>query len=179
MGCERLSDFVRPSFEAVGLANVTGDRSSQDRQHSDGVDIVHAIIDDHSRLAYAEIHSDERAATVAGFLQRALAFYSRHGIRQAADDRQCLGLHAQPRGAAPALTTITSATSPQSPTGRAPTARSNAYTRRWRANGSTLVYQSHHDRATALPALAQPLQHDAATRLTRRPTPDQPRSQRP
>ena len=41
---------------------VTGDRSSQDRQRRDGSDIVHAIVDDHSRLAYAEIHSDQKAA---------------------------------------------------------------------------------------------------------------------
>ena len=40
---------------------------------ADGVDVVHAIVDDHSRLAYAEIHTDERAATVAGFLERALS----------------------------------------------------------------------------------------------------------
>ena len=41
---------------------------------------MHAIVDDHSRLAYAEIHDDQQAATVAGFLERALAFYQGHGI---------------------------------------------------------------------------------------------------
>jgi len=59
---------------------VTGDRSSQDRRRRDGIDYVHAIVDDHSRLAYAEIQRDQRAATVAGFLERALAFYERHGV---------------------------------------------------------------------------------------------------
>jgi transposase InsO family protein len=59
---------------------VTGDRSSQNRRRHDGVDTVHAIIDDHSRLAYAEIHDDQRAATVVAFLERALAFYAGHGI---------------------------------------------------------------------------------------------------
>jgi len=59
---------------------VTGDRRSQDRHHRDGVDIVHAIVDDHSRLAYAEIHDDERASTAVGFLERALAFYAQQGI---------------------------------------------------------------------------------------------------
>jgi transposase InsO family protein len=71
------SEYVR--FQRPGH-RVTGDRRSQDRQHRDGVDIVHAIVDDHSRLAYAEIHSDERAATALAFLQRALTFYEQHGI---------------------------------------------------------------------------------------------------
>ena len=44
------------------------------------LDVVHAIVDDHSRLAYAEIHNDAKAATVVAFLERALDFYTRHGI---------------------------------------------------------------------------------------------------
>jgi transposase InsO family protein len=71
------SEYVR--FQRPGH-RVTGDRSSQDRQHRDGVDIVHAIVDDHTRLAYAEIHNDQRAATVVAFLERALAFYASHGV---------------------------------------------------------------------------------------------------
>ena len=45
-----------------------------------GYDYAHAIVDDHSRLAYVELHRDERAATVTGFLERALAFFAEHGI---------------------------------------------------------------------------------------------------
>jgi transposase InsO family protein len=71
------SEYVR--FQRPGH-RVTGDRSSQDRHHRDGVDMVHAIVDDHSRLAYAETHDDAKAITVAGFLERALAFYRGHGI---------------------------------------------------------------------------------------------------
>ncbi|GED09839.1 hypothetical protein CCE02nite_18380 [Cellulosimicrobium cellulans] len=37
-------------------------------------------IDDHSRLAYAEIHPDEKGTTCAGFLTRAAAFYATHSI---------------------------------------------------------------------------------------------------
>jgi transposase InsO family protein len=72
-----VSEYAR--FQRPGH-RLTGDRSSQDRQHRDGVDYVHAIIDDHSRLAYAEIHDDQKAPTVVGFLQRALVFYAQHGI---------------------------------------------------------------------------------------------------
>lgn len=45
-----------------------------------GYDYVHAAIDDHTRLAYAEIHPDERAETCAGFLGRAARFFAAHGI---------------------------------------------------------------------------------------------------
>jgi hypothetical protein len=69
------SEYVR--FQQPGH-RVTGDRSSQDRQHRDGIDFAHAIVDDHTRLAYAEIHPDQKATTVAGFLERALVFYASH-----------------------------------------------------------------------------------------------------
>jgi transposase InsO family protein len=46
----------------------------------EGVDHVHAVIDDHSRLAYAKVLDDAKAATSAAFLKRALAFYTTHGI---------------------------------------------------------------------------------------------------
>jgi transposase InsO family protein len=45
-----------------------------------GYDFAHAIVDDHSRLAYVELHPDEKAATVTGFVDRALAFFATHGI---------------------------------------------------------------------------------------------------
>jgi transposase InsO family protein len=45
-----------------------------------GYDYVHAAVDDHSRLAYAEIHPDERAPTCAGFMHRAGKFFASHGI---------------------------------------------------------------------------------------------------
>lgn len=45
-----------------------------------GYEFVHCAIDDHTRLAYAEIHPDERAETCAGFLRRAAAWFAEHGI---------------------------------------------------------------------------------------------------
>ena len=47
-----------------------------------GFDYVHAVIDDHSRLAYAEIHDDEKGTTAAGVLLRAAEFFASHGIPQ-------------------------------------------------------------------------------------------------
>jgi transposase InsO family protein len=45
-----------------------------------GFDYVHAAIDDHTRLAYAEIHPDETATTCAAFLHRAAAWFTTIGI---------------------------------------------------------------------------------------------------
>jgi len=66
---------------------VTGNRSSQNanrRQRRQGGpagwEFVHVCVDDATRLAYAEVLPDEKAATAVSFLRRALAFYRRHGI---------------------------------------------------------------------------------------------------
>jgi len=45
-----------------------------------GFDYVHAAVDDHSRLAYAEVLPDEKGATAAGFLTRAAAMFAAAGI---------------------------------------------------------------------------------------------------
>ena len=45
-----------------------------------GTAFVHTVIDDHSRVAYAEIHNDETAATAIGVLRRAVAWYSARGV---------------------------------------------------------------------------------------------------
>jgi len=46
-----------------------------------GWEYVHVAVDDHSRLAYAEVLPDEKATTAIGFLRRANRFYRRYGIR--------------------------------------------------------------------------------------------------
>ena len=45
-----------------------------------GYEYVHIAIDDHSRLAYAEVLADEKATSAIGFLRRAVRFYQRYGI---------------------------------------------------------------------------------------------------
>jgi transposase InsO family protein len=50
------------------------------RRHTVGYEYVHIAVDDHSRLAYAEVLPDEKALTAAGFLRRAVRFYRRYGI---------------------------------------------------------------------------------------------------
>ncbi len=46
-----------------------------------GWECVHIAIDDATRLAYAEVLTDEKATTAIGFLRRAIAFYERHGMK--------------------------------------------------------------------------------------------------
>jgi transposase InsO family protein len=64
-------------FDEPGHA-MTGDRRKRSRRV--GWEYVHSIVDDCSRLAYAEIHDDERAGTVAGFTRRAFEWFEGHGI---------------------------------------------------------------------------------------------------
>lgn len=45
-----------------------------------GTAYLHTVIDDHSRVAYVEICSDEKAATAIGVLQRATAWYAERGV---------------------------------------------------------------------------------------------------
>ena len=44
-----------------------------------GYDYVHSAVDDYSRLAYSEIHANERADTCAAFLVRSNQFFAAHG----------------------------------------------------------------------------------------------------
>jgi transposase InsO family protein len=50
------------------------------RRTTVGWEYVHIAIDDHSRLAYAEVLPDEKATTALAFLRRAVAFFARYGI---------------------------------------------------------------------------------------------------
>jgi transposase InsO family protein len=56
------------------------DAIRRDRDARIGFDYVHALVDDHSRLAYAEVLPDERGTTCMAFLERAIDHFARHGI---------------------------------------------------------------------------------------------------
>ncbi|WP_448060548.1 IS481 family transposase [Cellulomonas hominis] len=46
-----------------------------------GTAFVHTVIDDHSRVAYAEIHDDETAATAVAVLRNAVTWFNARGVR--------------------------------------------------------------------------------------------------
>ena len=52
----------------------------RDRNAKVGYDYVHSVVDDHSRLAYSEVLPDEKGATCAAFLERAIGYFAAHGI---------------------------------------------------------------------------------------------------
>ena len=64
-------------WRAVGRPNREATRNRADKL---GYDYVHSLVDDHSRLAYCEILPDEKGPTCAGFLTRAAAYFTAHGI---------------------------------------------------------------------------------------------------
>jgi transposase InsO family protein len=71
---------VKKLAKIDGLGHrVTGDRTT--RKRGIGADFVHVCVDDASRVAYVEVLEDELGTTTAGFLERAVGYYSDLGIR--------------------------------------------------------------------------------------------------
>jgi transposase InsO family protein len=64
-------------WKALGRAAVA---TTRDRRNGPGYDYVHSVVDDHSRLAFSEIHTDEQAPTCAAFFERAIEFFAGHGV---------------------------------------------------------------------------------------------------
>jgi transposase InsO family protein len=53
----------------------------RNKRRGAGYDYLHAAVDDHSRVAYVEVHPDERGETCARFLARAAGFFAEQGVR--------------------------------------------------------------------------------------------------
>lgn len=57
-----------------------------------GTAYLHTVIDDHSRVAYLEVCTDEKATTAVGVLERAVAWFADHGVtveRVLSDNGSC------------------------------------------------------------------------------------------
>jgi transposase InsO family protein len=74
MDVKKLARFSVPGHR------VTGDPRSKDLHRGIGYDHLHCIVDDHSRIAYVELHPREDADTNARTLERALRFFAELGI---------------------------------------------------------------------------------------------------
>jgi transposase InsO family protein len=86
---ERPGDLIHVDVKKIGRIPAGGGwrahgraaTSAQRHKHVKiGFDYVHAAVDDHSRLAYAEVLPDETGPTCAAFLLRAALFFLSHGI---------------------------------------------------------------------------------------------------
>lgn len=73
---KRFVRFSRPGHAVTGERQSTGVQ----RRMRPGYEWVHSLVDDHSRYAHSELHRDEKAATVTGFVERGLAHFAEQGI---------------------------------------------------------------------------------------------------
>jgi transposase InsO family protein len=81
---KKLGRILRPGHRVTGdkRSHTKNTYTPDGRRIGDaGWEFVHVAIDDHSRLAYAEVLADEKATTATGFLERAIEFFASYGIR--------------------------------------------------------------------------------------------------
>jgi transposase InsO family protein len=79
---KKLGRILKPGHR------VTASRRGQSRPRQNGKHVgeagrefVHVAIDDHTRLAYAEVLTDEKGPTAVGLLERAIEFYAGYGVK--------------------------------------------------------------------------------------------------
>ena len=82
---EHPGDLLHVDVKKLGRVPAGGGwrvhgRREDVRGYGIGWDYVHVAIDDHTRLAYAEVLPDERVATCAGFLTRAATWFAAQGV---------------------------------------------------------------------------------------------------
>jgi transposase InsO family protein len=79
-----VGELLHIDIKRLGGIRGVGHRISGDRGHRArgvGWDVTYVAIDDHSRVSFAQVLPAERADCAAAFLQQALAYYARLGIR--------------------------------------------------------------------------------------------------
>ena len=87
---KKLGRFDKPGHR------VTGDKTGQTKGRV-GWEFVHVCIDDHSRLAFSQIHPDETAQSAVPHLKAAVAYYASLGVavsRVMTDNGACYKSHA-------------------------------------------------------------------------------------
>jgi transposase InsO family protein len=141
--------------QGVRNRNATRDRTGErSRKYYPkvGTAFVHTVIDDHSRVAYAEICADEKSDTAVGVLRRAVAWFAERGVdvhRVISDNGSCYRSFAW-RDACADLGITHTRTKPYRP-------RTNGKIERFHRTLSdgwayARFYQSETDRRAALPA---------------------------
>ena len=76
-GGHRFVGVTQGRANRIATADAGRSKNSEPRL---GTGFVHTVIDDHSRLAYAEICADEKAVTAIGVLQRAVTWFAERGV---------------------------------------------------------------------------------------------------
>jgi transposase InsO family protein len=149
--------------------------------HSPGAghEFAHSIVDDCSRLAYTELHDDERADTVTAFTERALDWFLDHGIVA----ERLLTDNAWAYTKNRSLSQLLLARAIEHKRTRPYTPKTNGKVERYQQTmdrewGRGVTYNNSADRRAPC-QLARALQHPQTPQRDRQPDTHQPRSQRP
>lgn len=78
-GGHKFLTYQQSKLNARETARRTGERGKGYHPRI-GIAFLHTVIDDHSRVAYAEICTDEKAATAIGVRRRAVAWFAERGV---------------------------------------------------------------------------------------------------
>jgi transposase InsO family protein len=83
---ERPGELIHIDIKKLGKFTqighrITGDRKGQSNGRGVGWEYMHVCIDDHSRVAFAQIMADERKRSAIAFLKAAIAYYASLGIK--------------------------------------------------------------------------------------------------
>ena len=83
---QKPGEMIHIDIKKLGKFNqighrITGDRKGQSNGRGVGWEYVHVCIDDHSRVAFAKIMSNEKKRCAIDFLKPALAYYAGLGIK--------------------------------------------------------------------------------------------------
>jgi transposase InsO family protein len=98
---EKPGEMIHLDIKKLGRFEAEGHRVTKDRQtgrsRGAGWEFVHVCIDDHSRLAFSQIHPDEKKESATAFLKAAVAYYASLGVtvaRVMTDNGSCYRSHA-------------------------------------------------------------------------------------
>src|SRR5262245_38789333 len=83
---QRPGELIHIDIKKLGKFNdighrITGDRRGQSNRRGVGWEYVHVCIDDHSRIAFAQIMADEKRRSAVAFLKAAVAYYASLGVK--------------------------------------------------------------------------------------------------
>lgn len=96
---KRPGELLHLDTKKLGRIQGVGHRIHGDRRkraRGVGWEFLHVCVDDATRVAYAEVLPDERAATATGFLQRAIAWFRERDVqveRVMTDNAPCYYAH--------------------------------------------------------------------------------------
>jgi transposase InsO family protein len=83
---QRPGELIHIDIKKLGKFNdighrITGDRRGQSNRRGVGWEYVHVCIDDHSRIAFAQVMANEKRRSAVAFLKAAVAYYASLGVK--------------------------------------------------------------------------------------------------